>query len=71
MIALEISIPNGYVVMNDDLRAYVRSGEVPTLGGAEWYDRKVIFYFDYVSNIFYYYFMSLYTKNLIKNCKVI
>lgn len=47
MVVIEVGIPNGYVVMNDDLRAYVRSGEVPTLGGAEWYDRKVIFYFDY------------------------
>jgi hypothetical protein len=51
MVVIEVGIPNGYVVMNDDLRAYVRSGEVPTLGGAEWYDRKVIFYFDYVSTL--------------------
>ncbi|KAL8613871.1 hypothetical protein ACOMHN_032861 [Nucella lapillus] len=45
---LEVDIPTGYVVMNDTLRDYVRSGVVPNLRRAEFYGRKVVFYFSYV-----------------------
>ena len=49
MVVIEMDIPTGYVVMNDRLREYVKSGAVPTLSRAEFYDRKVVFYLDYVS----------------------
>ncbi|KAK7114535.1 CD109 antigen-like [Littorina saxatilis] len=48
MSVLEIDIPTGYVIMNDTLRDYVRSGVVPNLKRAEFYGRKVVFYFSYV-----------------------
>ena len=46
---LEIDLPTGYIVMNDTLRDYVRSGVVPNLRRAEFYGRKIVFYFNYVS----------------------
>ena len=49
MTVMEISLPTGYVSMNDDLRYYVQSGIVPNLGRAEYYARKIVFYLDYVS----------------------
>ena len=49
MAVLEVHVPTGYVITNDVLRAYAQSGDVPTLRRAEAYDRKVVFYFDYVS----------------------
>ena len=41
-------LPTGFVIINDVLREYVQSGEVETLSRAEYYDRKVVFYFDEV-----------------------
>lgn len=46
---LEIDLPTGFIVMNDTLRDYVRSRVVPNLKRAEFYGRKVVFYFTYVS----------------------
>lgn len=46
---LEMYVPTGYIATNDVLRAYARSGEVPTLHRVEQYGRKLVFYFDYVS----------------------
>ncbi|ELT94901.1 hypothetical protein CAPTEDRAFT_205407 [Capitella teleta] len=48
LAVIELHVPTGYVVTNDVLRAYAQSGEVPTLRRAETYDRKVVFYFDYL-----------------------
>ena len=48
---MEIDIPSGYVIMNDTLRALVQSKNPPNLKRAEFYGRKVVFYFDYVSCI--------------------
>ncbi|XP_059162065.1 LOW QUALITY PROTEIN: C3 and PZP-like alpha-2-macroglobulin domain-containing protein 8 [Physella acuta] len=48
LTVMEIDIPTGYVVMNDTLRDYVKSGVVPNLKRAEHYQRKVVFYFDYL-----------------------
>ncbi|RUS68879.1 hypothetical protein EGW08_023358 [Elysia chlorotica] len=45
---LEVDLPTGYVVMNDTLRNYVRSGAVPNLRRAEFYKRTVFYYFDFV-----------------------
>jgi hypothetical protein len=49
MAVMEIDIPTGYIVMNDTLRDYVRSNLVPNLKRAEFYGRKIVFYFSYVS----------------------
>ena len=48
LTVLEVELPTGYVIMNDDLRLYVQSGEVPTLRRAFYYSQKVVFYLDYV-----------------------
>ncbi|XP_005101039.1 alpha-1-inhibitor 3 isoform X2 [Aplysia californica] len=48
LAVLEVDIPTGYIVMNDTLRDYVQSGLVPNLRRAEFYGRKVVFYFDYL-----------------------
>ena len=53
LAVLEVDIPTGYVVMNDTLRDYVQSNTVPNLKRAEFYERKVVFYFDYVRFVFY------------------
>ncbi|KAJ8303360.1 LOW QUALITY PROTEIN: hypothetical protein KUTeg_019756 [Tegillarca granosa] len=45
---LEVEVPSGYVVLNDTLRSYVQSGVVRNLKRAEFYYRKVVFYFDYL-----------------------
>ena len=44
-----MDLPTGYIVMNNHLREYVQSGVVPTLNRAEFYDKKIVFYLDYVS----------------------
>ena len=49
MTVIEADIPTGYVVMNDDLREYVQSGVVPQLRRAEFKNRTMTFYLDYVS----------------------
>lgn len=52
LTVLEIDIPTGYVIMNDTLRALVNSPTSPSnLKRAEFYKRKVVFYFEYVSKI--------------------
>ncbi|KAL8603129.1 hypothetical protein ACOMHN_059301 [Nucella lapillus] len=48
LAVLEVDIPSGYIVMNDTLRDYVRSQLVPNLKRAEFYGRKVVFYFNYL-----------------------
>ncbi|XP_069113947.1 CD109 antigen-like [Argopecten irradians] len=45
---LEIDMPSGYVVMNDTLRNLVLNKTVRNLQRAEFYNRKVVFYFDYL-----------------------
>lgn len=53
LTVLEIDIPTGYVIMNDTLRALVNSPTSPSnLKRAEFYKRKVVFYFEYVSKIY-------------------
>ena len=49
MSVLEVDLPTGFIVMNDTLRDYVQSRVVPSLKRAEFYGRKVVFYFSYVS----------------------
>uniref|UniRef100_A0A2C9KRF6 Alpha-2-macroglobulin domain-containing protein n=1 Tax=Biomphalaria glabrata TaxID=6526 RepID=A0A2C9KRF6_BIOGL len=49
LAVLEVDMPTGYIVMNDTLRSYVQSRVVPNLKRAEFYARKTVFYFEYVS----------------------
>jgi len=50
LATMEVHLPSGYVITNDILRAYVQSGDVPTLRRSEFYGRKVVFYFDYLTS---------------------
>ena len=52
MAVIEVGIPTGYIIVNDVLRSYVQSAEVPTLSRAEFYEQKAVFYLDYVSSGF-------------------
>jgi hypothetical protein len=45
-----VDLPSGYVIMNDTLRALVNNPTSPgNLKRAEFYGRKVVLYFEYVS----------------------
>ena len=46
---MEIQIPTGYIVKNETLREYVRSGMVPSLKQAMFYDRKLVYVFSQVT----------------------
>lgn len=48
LTVLEIDIPTGFVVTNHTLKEYVQSGQTPNLRRAEFYYKKVVFYFDKV-----------------------
>ncbi|XP_054723175.1 CD109 antigen-like [Uloborus diversus] len=48
MAVLEVDVPTGYVVQQQDLDAYVRSGKVRNLQEARYNERKVVFYFTYL-----------------------
>ena len=48
MAVLEVGMPTGYVVMNDELRAQVRRGDSPNLRYAFWQPGRVDLYFDYI-----------------------
>lgn len=49
MAVLEVTIPTGYLIQQQELDAYVRSGQVRNLQEARYSERKVEFYFEYVS----------------------
>ena len=49
MAVLELTIPTGYWIQQQDLEAYVRSKVNPRLKEARYKERQVAFYFDYVS----------------------
>nr|XP_042903885.1 CD109 antigen isoform X1 [Parasteatoda tepidariorum]XP_042903886.1 CD109 antigen isoform X2 [Parasteatoda tepidariorum]XP_042903887.1 CD109 antigen isoform X3 [Parasteatoda tepidariorum] len=48
MAVLEVSIPTGYVIQQQDLDTYVHSGRVRNLREARYDERKVSFYFNYL-----------------------
>ncbi len=50
MAVLEVDIPTGYVIQQQELDKYVRSGRVRHLREARYDERKVSFYFNYVSD---------------------
>lgn len=49
MAVLEVDIPTGYVIQQQELDAYVLSGRARHLREARYDERKVSFYFNYVS----------------------
>ena len=48
LTVLEVHIPTGYIVKNETLRDYVRSGVVSNLKQAMFYSRKLVYYFSQV-----------------------
>ncbi|XP_057663740.1 CD109 antigen [Diorhabda carinulata] len=50
MAVLDVTVPTGYIVQQQDLDAYVLSSRVKNLQRARFFERKVIFYFDYLDN---------------------
>lgn len=49
LAVLDVTIPTGYIVQQQDLDAYIRSRRVRNLQRARFQERSVLFYFDYVS----------------------
>lgn len=50
MAVLDVTIPTGYWIQQQKLDAYVISKRVRNLQRAKFNDKKVLFYFDYVSS---------------------
>ncbi|XP_013776899.1 CD109 antigen-like isoform X2 [Limulus polyphemus] len=51
MAVLEVGIPTGYFIQQQELDEYIRSHRVRNLQEARFTNRKVIFYFDYLDAI--------------------
>lgn len=49
MAVLDVAIPTGYWIQQQKLDSYVLSKRVRNLQRARYQERKVLFYFDYVS----------------------
>ena len=58
LTVLEVTIPTGYIIQQQELDTIIKSTHVANLREARFYDRKVIFYFDYVSFTFCFYLNS-------------
>lgn len=52
MAVLDVTIPTGYIVQQQKLDAYTLSKRVRNLQRAKFTEKKVLFYFDYVSKLF-------------------
>lgn len=52
MAVLDVAIPTGYIIQQQNLDAYILSRQVRNLRRARFQESKVLFYFDYVSNLF-------------------
>ncbi|XP_014295183.1 CD109 antigen [Microplitis demolitor] len=50
MAVLDVTIPTGYIIQQQNLDAYVRAREVRNLQRARFTERKVLFYFDYLDD---------------------
>lgn len=51
MAILDVTIPTGYIIQQQNLDAYILSRRVRNLQRARYQEQKVIFYFDYVSTV--------------------
>lgn len=49
MAVLDVAIPTGYWIQQQKLDTYVLSNRVRNLRRARYLERKIVFYFDYVS----------------------
>lgn len=49
MAVLDVTIPTGYIIQQQKLDAYILSKRVRNLQRAKFAEKKVLFYFDYVS----------------------
>lgn len=49
MAVLDVSIPTGYIIQQQNLDAFILSRRVRHLQRARYQEQKVLFYFDYVS----------------------
>lgn len=49
LAVLDVTIPTGYIIQQQDLDGYILSRRVRNLQRARFFERKVLFYFDYVS----------------------
>ncbi|XP_065221551.1 CD109 antigen-like [Planococcus citri] len=50
MAVLDVTIPTGYIIQQQNLDRYVRSGNIPNLKRARFLEQKVLFYFDYLDD---------------------
>lgn len=50
MAVLEVAIPTGYIIQQQRLDSYILSRRVRNLQRAKYNEKKVIFYFDFVSS---------------------
>lgn len=48
MAVLDVGIPTGYIIQQQNLDRYILSKQVRNLQRARFQDRKVLFYFDYL-----------------------
>ncbi|KAJ8926001.1 hypothetical protein NQ315_009856 [Exocentrus adspersus] len=48
LAVLDVTIPTGYIIQQQDLDAYILSRRVRNLQRAKYFERKVLFYFDYL-----------------------
>lgn len=58
MAVLDVTIPTGYIIQQQKLDAYILTKNVRNLQRARFQERKVLFYFDYVSICFYYFIIQ-------------
>jgi hypothetical protein len=69
LAVLDVTIPTGYIVQQQDLDAYIRSRRVHNLQRARFLERSVLFYFDYVSVLHIYRVRQKYLMILQKSCE--
>lgn len=67
MSVLEISVPTGYVIQQQELDAIVKNSPFRNLQEARFYQRKVVFYFEYVSFCFLIYSLIIIHYSLFIN----
>lgn len=48
MAVLDVAVPTGYIVQQQNLDKYVRMREIRNLQRARFLDQKLLFYFDYL-----------------------
>lgn len=63
LAVLDVAIPTGYIVQQQNLDAYVLQRTVPNLQRARFFPGKLLFYFDYVTSLYFYIFICMPYKN--------